>query len=360
MKRAHLVLVATTTAVALSAAPAAASTSGLQTGLDGVVSAGAVGALAEVRDGPVGWRGTSGVAELGTTRPVPVDGRFRAGSITKTFVATVVLQLVAERRLRLDDPVARWLRGVPDGHRITVRELLDHTSGVPDVVPTLPKPPDPEFYADRWRTWTTAEQVQRALADPPTFTPPGSGWSYSSTDYLLLAQIVERATGRSYAAEIERRILRPLRLHDTVLPGTSPRIPGPHPHGYVPAPDGSLLDFTAMNPSLFGAAGELISTTADLNRFYAALFGGRLLPRQLLADMTHPTVQSGRRYGLGLFVRQTSCGVRLYGHDGDALAYQAWAYSTVDGRHQVALAFTPNFHGDTDAAVDAFLDKAFC
>ena len=160
------VLICVMTAASLVAAPATAAVASerpsLQSGLDEVVAAGAVGALAEVRDGPQVWRGSSGVAASGTTRPVPVDGRFRAGSITKSFVATVVLQFVASGRLRLDDPA-----GIPGlDHRVTVRELLGQTSGVPDVVPTLPKPPSPEFFANRWRTWTTAElidRVQRAV-----------------------------------------------------------------------------------------------------------------------------------------------------------------------------------------------------
>lgn len=122
----------------------------LQDRLDSVVATGAVGALAQVRDGRHRWRGTSGMAEVGTPRPVPVTGRFRAGSVTKTFVAVVVLQLADERRLDLDDPVDRWLPGVvPNGAPITIRQLLNHTSGLPDVVPTLPMPPNPAFYANR-------------------------------------------------------------------------------------------------------------------------------------------------------------------------------------------------------------------
>src|SRR5439155_6714747 len=122
---------------------------------------------------------------------------------------------------------------------------------------------------NRWRTWTADELVQRAVARPPTF-PPGSDYSYSNTGYALLGQIVERATGRSYDEEIERRIIRPLRLRDTELPGTSPWIRGPHPHGYVPIaqePGGEpqLVDLTLMNPSMMGASGELISTTRDLD-----------------------------------------------------------------------------------------------
>ncbi len=369
MKRVQRVLVTATTALAVMAAPAAAAAApgeadraGLQRRLDGVVAAGAVGALAEVRDGHRVWRGTSGVAELGRTRAVPVHGRFRAGSITKTFVATVVLQLVGQGRLRLDDPVEKWLpRVVPDGQHITVRHLLNHTSGLYDVLYTLPMPPGQEFLDNRWRTWTATELVQRALANPPTFEPPGSAFEYSNTNYLLLGQIVEEVTGRSYGDVIERQIIRPLRLRGTSVPGSSPWIRGPHPHGYVPTgPDGeNLLDYTEMNPSVMGASGEMISTTRDLNRFFAALLGGRLLRGHLLDAMKTPGVEGGR-YGLGLAWRDTRCGVRVYGNDGDALAYQSWSFSTEDRRHQVTVALTPDFSTDLDDVVDAFLDDAFC
>ncbi|QCX81976.1 D-alanyl-D-alanine carboxypeptidase precursor [Streptomyces sp. YIM 121038] len=370
MKRVQRVLVTVATAVAVLAAPTAAlavsgtaDRTGLQGGLDEITAQSAVGALMEVRDEDGVWQGTSGVAERGTTRPVPAHGRFRMGSITKTFLATTVLQLVAEGRLRLDDTLGRWLPGVvPRGHRITVRQLLNHTSGVPDYRRALPLPPAPEFLDNRLRTWSAAELIQRAVADPPTFEPPGSGYAYSNTGYLLLGQIVEKATGRPYGEEIERRIIRPLRLRGTSVPGTSPRLRGPHPHGYVPiqrATGRQLVDLTVMNPSLLGAGGEMISTTSDLNRFMAALLAGRLLPGHLLDAMRTPGTKD-RTYGLGLRRQDTSCGIRVYGNDGDALAYQAWSFTTEDRRRQVTVALTPDFRGDPDDAVDALLDKAFC
>ncbi|NGO69276.1 serine hydrolase domain-containing protein, partial [Streptomyces boncukensis] len=295
---------------------------------------------------------------------VPAEGRFRAGSITKTFLATTVLQLVDEGRLRLDDPVGRWLPGaVPDGRRITVRYLLNHTSGLYDYKPTLPLPPSPEFLDNRWRTWRPSELVRRAVAHPPSFEPPGSEFAYSNTGYLLLGRIVEKATGRPYGDEIERRIVKPLHLGGTEMPGTSPHLHGPHPHGYVPVRRHGttrLVDYTEMNPSVFGAGGELISTARDLNRFFAALLSGRLLPEGLLREMRTPGIAGGKPYGLGLAWWDTSCGVRVYGNDGDALAYQSWSYTTQDRRRQVSVALTPDFRADTDDSVDALLDEAFC
>lgn len=335
----------------------------LQDGLDGIVSEGAVGAVAGVRDGRDAWRGSSGRARLGRPEPVAVGSRFRAGSITKTFVATVVLQLVAEGRVRLADPVSRWLPGVvPGGRRITVRDLLGQTSGIADYLETLVLPPDPGFLADKDRTWTPDELIARAVAEPPTSGQPGEAFSYSNTNYLLLGEVIGRVTGRSYSQEIERRIIRPLGLHGTALPGTSEEIGGPHPHGYVPIEeDGGrrLVDVTSMNPSVMGASGEIVSTTADLDTFYDALLGGRLLPPRLLAEMTTPSAP-GSPYGLGVFVKDTACGVPVYGHDGDALAYESWSYSTPDGRRQVTIAVTPDFRADLDSVVDRYLDSVFC
>jgi D-alanyl-D-alanine carboxypeptidase len=335
---------------------------GLQEELDVTAGASAVGALAEVRNGGRVWQGTSGVALLGTSRAVPVDGRVRIGSITKTFVATVVLQLVDEGRVRLDDSVERWLPGVvPNGRNITLRQLLNHTSGLYDFVRTIPMPPSPEFFAGRWRTWTVSEQIRQALANPPTSEVPGSEYAYSNTGYLLLGEVIRKATGRTYGQEIERRVIRPLGLSGTVVPGTSPWIPGPHPHGYLPTDLNftHYIDYTEVNPSLFGAAGEMISTTADLNRFFAALLGGRLLSKHLLKEMETPGTAT-HAYGLGLSWKDTTCGRRVYGNDGDALTYNTWSFSTADGHHQVTIALTPTHQADPDAAVNTYINKAIC
>jgi D-alanyl-D-alanine carboxypeptidase len=366
MKRVLRMLVTATTAMVVIAVPGVAMAGpppGVQQELDDVVAAGSIGALAEVRDGARVWRGSSGTAVLGATRPVPVDGRFRIGSVTKTFVSTVVLQLADEGQLRLDDPVEKWLPGVvPNGRNITLRHLLNHTSGVYDYVKTIPFPPSQAFHDLRWRTWTASELVQRALAYPPTSETPGTAYAYSNTGYLLLGQVIEKVTGKPYGKAIERRIIKPLGLHGTGVPGTSPWIRGPHPHGYVPLESGDdrrLVDFTEMNPSLMGAGGEMISTTRDLNRFFAALLGGDLLPKRLLAEMKTPGTAT-KNYGLGLAWRDTACGVRVYGNDGDALAYNVWSFSTADARHQATVALTPNFDGNVDGAVKALLDKAIC
>jgi D-alanyl-D-alanine carboxypeptidase len=337
----------------------------LRQDLDAVVANGPTGALVEVVDGARVTRATSGSALAGTIRPIDPRGRFRAGSITKAFVATVVLQLVADPAygLRLDDPVDAWLPGLlpdgnlPDDQKITVRELLNHTSGLFDYTDTLPLNPPTDFLPLRWRTWTLPELIDRGTAQAPVFSPPGSAYHYSSTDYLVLGELIERVTGNSAEDEVSARILRPLKLRDTTMPGTDPRIPGPHAHAYIPDGNGGVVDITEFNPSVESVAGEVISTADDLNTFTAALLGGRLLPPEQLRDMM--TVSAPSETGLGLEVIPLSCGKTAYGHDGDSLGASAWTFTTGDG-HAVTLSVTWGTNRLAKTAVSTLLDDALC
>jgi D-alanyl-D-alanine carboxypeptidase len=334
--------------------------SDLQRELDAVVAAGATSATAEVSSGGRSRRATSGVAKIGSTRPVPHDARFRVGSETKAFLATVVLQLVAEGELGLDDAVESRLPGVvPQGDRMTIRQLLGHSSGLYEVLATMPSPRSEEFLKIRFKTWTTAELVARATAHPLVFEP-GTRTMYSNTNYLVLGMIVTRVTGHSYADEIEHRIIRPLKLSGTSMPGTDPDIHGPHAHGYLPLErDGKpeLVDITAVNPSIMNAAGDMISTTRDLNTFFAELLGGRLLPDHLLREMQTPML--GSDFGLGIIRLPLSCGGTAWGKDGDAPGFSAWTFESPDHSRQVTVSVTwgAGNHGD---AVDALLDKELC
>lgn len=350
---------------AATAAPATAVTPSptpgdLQQALNAVTAAGAVGALAEVRTNGRTWRGTSGVSTFGGTTPVPERGLFRAGSVTKTFLATVVLQLVEEGQLGLDDRLADLLPQtagvVPGADRITVRQLLTHTSGLGDFMSDLPLRPPSAFLAVRWKTWDPWELIKLASAHPTT--EPGT-YKYSNAGYLLLGMLVERATGHSYGTEIRHRVINRLGLQGTSMPGTDPFIHGPHPHGYLPVDD-QPVDLTVMNPSVFGAAGELVSTTSDLNRFFAALLQGQLVRRDLLELMKTPPANS--TYGLGLRKRTLSCGVTAYGNDGDSLTYLTYSFTTADRRRQITVSLTPwgPDRNSTDTAVDALIDQALC
>src|SRR6266576_2194859 len=201
----------------------------VQRALKRVTAAGAPGAIALVRDGNQTFRLTSGYGNLEQKASMRPTDRFRIGSVTKTFVATVVLQLAGEGKLGLGDTVERWLPGiVPNGKQITVRELLNHTSGIFDVTN------DKGFIARvLWKpteVWTPRKLVATATAHKPLFAP-GATWSYSNTGYILLGQIVEAASGNSIGTELERRIFEPLHLHATSF-ARSPRIAGAYAHGY--------------------------------------------------------------------------------------------------------------------------------
>jgi D-alanyl-D-alanine carboxypeptidase len=323
--------------------------------LDQIVAAGAPGAAALVTDEHGVQQAASGLADLRTGRPMRPGLNYRVASMTKPFVATVVLQLVAEGRLSLSDTVQRWLPGIlPYGDQVSIRQLLNNTSGVPEylLVPLL------ELYASkqgRFRPWTPQELVALVTDQPPLF-PPGTTYSYSNTNYVLAGLIVEAATGRTLRQELTGRILRPLRLRDTYFPVNRPDIPGRNAHGYSlpvddqgPVLDGPLLDFTVYNPSLAWAAGNLVSDLGDLARFFRALLGGRLLPPGLLAEMTTTVpIGQGAGYGLGLLVLQTPCGP-LIGHDGGIPGFITIVLSTQDGRRQFGVMVNEFF---TTPAVD--------
>ncbi|MFB7713989.1 serine hydrolase domain-containing protein [Streptomyces sp. NPDC056105] len=332
---------------------------------------GAPGALLATRDRRGSSVLTSRVADVDSQAPVRGDSRFRIGSMTKPFVATVVLQLVGKHRVDLDAPVERYLPGVVRGHGndgrvITVRMLLRHTSGLPDYLDYL-NPQD--FLKDPLAHHDTRDLVKLALAHPPTFdkpgAKPGSEWHYSNTNYLLAGMLIEKVTGHPYGEEIRRRVIEPLGLHDTSVPGDATSIPGPHPRGYVrPGEDAPLMDITAFNPSIAGASGEMISSGTDLNRFLDALVRGKLLrPAELNAMMrTRPTgSDNDRAYGLGLESRRLPCGALYWGHGGDIFGYQTAGGATTDGRQ--ATVMTNVDPGGTDAQdhdIEAAVQTGLC
>nr|WP_055502246.1 serine hydrolase domain-containing protein [Nonomuraea pusilla] len=366
-----LVLPATLVATSPAHAnPAQDGDAPLRQRVEQVVARGAVGAYADVRDENGHRTARAGRARLKGTRPVPHDPVFRVGSTTKAFVATVVLQLAGEGRLTLEDPVERWLPGlVPGGDGVSVRQLLNHTSGLFDYSQDKDVPLfGPEFLRNRLRTYTAEELVRIALRNPPSFAP-GKGWQYSNTNYLLAGMIIEKVTGRSYAEEITRRILRPLGLRRTFLPGTSPAIPGRHAHGYMPLtmePDAELVDITGFNPSVAGAAGEMISSAGDVQRFFAALLQGRLLRPAQLAEMTRTvdisreTGLQGAGYGLGLEVMPLSCGGKTWAHGGSSPGFNTYVGNTRDARRQVVVSATGMTRNESLAAARELVDKALC
>ncbi|MFE6497269.1 serine hydrolase domain-containing protein [Streptomyces sp. NPDC057748] len=302
---------------------------------------GAPGALVEARDRRGSTVLTSGVADVRSQAPLHRESRFRIGSMTKMFTATTMLQLVGEHRVRLDAPVERYLPGVVRGHgndgrKITVRQLLQHTSGLPDFLDHL-KPQ--EVVADPLVRYDPRDLVDMALKYPRVFEP-GTDWDYSNTNYLLAGLIIEKVTGHTYAREVRERIIEPLHLRETSVPRGS-AIPRPHPRGYAqPGQDVPLLDITEVDPSVGGAAGGMISSGTDLNRFLGALLRGDLLHPAELREMmrTRDTGnEDGRAYGLGLESRPLPGGGLYWGHAGDFLGFETMAGATVDGRRATVM-----------------------
>lgn len=189
----------------------------LQQLLDELVDAGAAGVLMHYHDQDGQWRGSSGVAELGTDRPVDPDGWFRIGSVTKTFTAAVVLSLVRDGLVTLDDTCEQWLPGlVPGASGITVLQLLNHTSGLYNYTEDFPDPK--QIVLDRYKHWEPKQAIEMATAHAHVFEP-GTSWAYSSTNYILLGLLIEAATGSPYAAELQARVFAPLVLGRTFAPG---------------------------------------------------------------------------------------------------------------------------------------------
>ncbi|MVU82061.1 serine hydrolase [Nocardia sp. ET3-3] len=312
----------------------------------------APGVLLEVRDGRGRTVLAEGVAEVGSRVPMEGGDRFRIGSMTKMFVGTVVLQLVGEGRVELDAPVERYLPGVVegsgnDGHGITVRQLLQHTSGLPDYVQYLDLS---ELITSPATHHDPEELVRVALAHPPVFAP-GTGWQYSNTDYVVAGMLIAKVTGHSYGQEIESRIIRPLGLGDTSVPGDDTAIPGTHSHGYA-RPGDALVDATEFNPTVADASGAMISSAADMNRFVDALVNGSLLRPSELREMmtTRPATDStGDAYGLGLVSSPLPCGGVYWGHDGGIIGFRTQTGVTTDGR--TATVMNNLYPGGSDAQI---------
>jgi D-alanyl-D-alanine carboxypeptidase len=329
-----------------------------------LVRDGAPGAVVVVRTSTGTRRAARGLGSRAPRVAMRPTDRFRVASVTKTFVATVVLQLVSEGRLGLDDPVDRRLPGLlPDGGAITVRELLNHTSGLFDYDQdeawqgTVIAHPD--------REWSPRELVAVATAHGLLF-PPGTAWFYSDTNYVVLGLLVEAVTGTTLERQLRERIFQPLGLAATSFP-TGSAIDGAHAHGYVGSlpwlPPGTLVDATTVvSPSVWWAASAIVANADDLARFYAALLGGRLVRADLLAAMRSASpVTRGTPfdYGLGLEQFATVCG-RAYGHLGDGLGYRTAVYARADGRRVAVVMVNIDSTRVSWGELEASAESALC
>ncbi|WP_026163207.1 serine hydrolase domain-containing protein [Kribbella catacumbae] len=361
-----------------TSAPAAANSNYIASKPSGVVQQGLdrlvkddkfPAALASVRDRNGRTRKyTAGVADLKTKARVPVDGQVRIASNTKTFVATVVLQLVGEGKVGLDQPIEKYLPGLVrgkgiDGHHITVRQLLQHTSGLPDYDQDVATD-----YLPLQHTYFEPRQLLDLALAHGAVSAPGTNWSYSNTNYILAGLLVQRVTGRPLGEEITKRVINRIGLRHTYWPAVGDQtIRERHPKGYwLTEPGKPLVDVTEQEPSASWAAGALISTPSDLNSFFGALIGGKLLKpaqlKQMLTTVDAPDAgpRGASRYGLGIQTFKLSCGGIAWGHGGDAPGYETRNAVRTDGRQATVAVTTLPTTLATATAVENLVDAALC
>ena len=275
------------------------------------------------------WLGSAGLSDRQSQTPVDANSLFGIGSITKTMIATTILQLRQEGRLSLTDTLSQWLpniaRHIPNSNQITIRELLQHTSGIQDYLNSYVIP-EFEFVRDPaiWSQKVTTKYLLSIIEDKPAWSKPGQAHAYSNTNYILLGEIIEKATGTKLVNQLHQRIFEPLGMKETFY-APQEAVQGNLTHTYIDLNgDGQLDDF---KDSLFwyGAAGGVVSTAADLAKFSQALFQGDLLAPDSLQAMINKNVSDDQngRYGLGLIISYSSDLGLLLGHTGGIIGWKA-------------------------------------
>ncbi|WP_344032496.1 serine hydrolase domain-containing protein [Streptomyces luteireticuli] len=357
---------ATAAPVAGAPAPDAA---GVRTALERTVGAGAPGAFAVIRDGEGAPQSVAvGKANLDGT-PMNADWRFRVGSNTKMFTAVLVMRLAEQGRIDLDRPMRDYLPAgtLPENWTMTVRQVMQHRAGIYDHTNDLLEQSGEETTAAfekriRNTVYTPADMVALSVKHGVQYTP-GTRYTYSNTDYVLLGMAVEHLTGRSYADVLRTEVIEPLGLTRTSFVVPDKTIAGPHITGYLTNDDRSkpLLDSTESNGSWVWSAGAVISSAADMDRFVGALLGGRLVSDASLRQMTAalPTPTAKIAYGLGLREVSLSCG-KVYGHGGIVQGYQTQSFATRDGKRTVVAFANASNNGAVTQGLMNALEPAFC
>jgi D-alanyl-D-alanine carboxypeptidase len=354
--RAVVVAVLAVLLLGVSAAPAAKPKPrvNLSSIARALVKSGSPGAIVYVRT-PTGARaGVAGYADRSAHISMRASDRYRIASVTKAFVSVLILQLEAAGKLDIDDPVEKYLPGVvPNGSAITLRELMNHTSGLFNYTDDAAFVNDP--VGSFSRSWTPAQLLALAFAHPPNFRP-GTDWSYSNTNYVVLGLVVEAVTREPLGQVLQEKIFTPLNLTSTSFPSTIELAPD-LVHGYIKVEGTPLIDITpALNPSWGWAAGAIVSTAKDVTTFYRALFTRKLLAATQLSELETPSATS-RGYGLGVFSLLPACG-RAFGHPGDALGWQNLAFSTANGKRQAVVMVNVNY-ADGDR-LETLGERALC
>ena len=277
---------------------------------------------------------TAGKGNLATGEAPPLDGEVRIASNTKTFVAVLIMKMVEEGKVKLDEPIETYLPGIVkgqgvDGKKITVRQLLQHTSGLPDFGNG-----QLDYFAIRNDYVSPRDVLDGVLSRPAQFAP-GAKFQYNNANYVVLGLLAERVAKRPIAEQIETKIVKPLGLKHTYMPAPGEKtIRGKHPHGYHTrdGKPGKLEDITEADPSWEWAAGSMISTPSELNKFMQSVFDGSLLSQASISEMKKsvPAPEMGGEYGLGLIGYKSSCGV-VWGHSGNNPGFYSLSAVGSDG-----------------------------
>jgi D-alanyl-D-alanine carboxypeptidase len=300
------------------------------------------GAAVLVSIGDDVWSSQLGVSNLATNEPIRPDSRFRIASLTKTFVATAILQLADAGRLSLDDPLEKYVTGIANGKQITIRQLLAMSAGVWSF--TYDKPLIARFDADPMLTWSVEDTVDLVRSKPADY-PPDAKVMYSDSNYVLLGVILEKASGQSVPDYLRAKILEPLGLTGTVFPtDDQPGVPAPATVGYLPVEGKGLRPIESINPAFAWASGAMTSTAQDLARWAKELTEGTLISpaaqQQRLKTRQFTGVDVDYGYGLG--VMNTT---DMIGHDGGIVGSGAvmFRYPAADATFVVLVNASSNF-----------------
>lgn len=349
------------TAPAQAAALAGPDKTALRKVLRTALSQGAPGAFARVDDNGTVHHLAEGVADRSTKRALGTGDRIRVGSVTKTFTAVVLLQLVDEGRIKLDTSVNTYLPGLLPDKRITVRHVLSHRSGLYEYTNTLFSPSVAGFEKVRDKVFTYRQLMDLTLAKPLT-NKPGAVYSYSNANFVVAGMLIERVTKKPVGTAYQDRIIKPLKLADTFYVHPKNTIPGKYSRGYMTADSaGRKIDSTRQTASWAQSAGAMVSSAKDLNKFLSALVKGKLTSAAQLNQMLRWTpVSSTQAYGLGLRRRDLSCGVSVYGHTGTVQGYYTWAFTSQNGKRAVTSFANTSNNGTVYATMNKTLESTFC
>ncbi len=346
---------------AVSAAESSKSTSSLRSALQGLVLStdGPPGAIAVVQHGETVSVITSGVARTGTSTPPSANDHIRVASVAKAFSGATALALVAHHVLSLDDTIGRWLPDLPKPwDPVTLGELLHHTSGIPDfsgcstfldaLRASLQNPPSPE------KLLSYVEEPPCYNADKPLLFTPGSTYEYSNSDNVIVALMIQAATGQSYSDVLSQEVSQPLGLSQTTLP-LSALMPEFYIHGYTPDSPNASEDVSQLVAAGWSwASGGVVSTPADANRFVRAYVKGTLTNPatrakqfQFVDGTSEPPGPGTNAAGLAIFQYRTSCGT-VFGHTGNTLGYTQFIAASANGANSVSVTvseqITPKTH----------------